>query len=110
MNSAHVLSINIADDIGLTIVLTQRSDGNTVTSITIEVLDVDLGRVGFETDTIVSVDDDRVSDDDIGRTVSVPYEQSRRTIKTKIGSSKSRWETYNRQCSLLGQIHSHSMT
>lgn len=67
-----VLDQNVRNDIGNTVVLTKRPDRDTVGAVTDEVLDKHVGCVRLEGDTVIAVDNDRVSNDQVVRSVSVP--------------------------------------
>lgn len=69
---SYIRGGNVLDDIEHSRVLAQGANGNTVGASTVEVCDQNIGRIGFERDTIVSVIYDRVPDDNIVAAVDVP--------------------------------------
>lgn len=69
-----VLDQDVGDDIRDAVVLTERTDGDTVRTVANEVLNKHVRSVGLEGNAVVAVDDDRISNHQVVRSVSIPYE------------------------------------
>lgn len=67
-----VVNKDVFYDISLCGILSERTDTDAVTAIAFQVLDQDVGAVGFERDAIVTIADGRVLNDDVVATISVP--------------------------------------
>lgn len=63
---------DVLDNIGLAFVLAERADADAVASITVQVLDNDLGAVGLEADAVIAIVDHAVLNDDVGAAVGIP--------------------------------------
>ena len=63
---------DVLHDVGLAFVLAERADTDAVASITVQVLDNDLGAVGLEADAVVAVVDHTVLNDNVGAAVGIP--------------------------------------
>jgi len=69
---ADVVHVNVLNDIHFAGVLAQRTDTNTVATVTDQVLNNDVGAVGLERNTIVAVVDMRVLNHNVIGAVRVP--------------------------------------
>lgn len=64
--------VDVLNNIGFAFVLAQRSDTDTMTSIAMKVLNQDVGAIRFEGDTIVTIVDVTVLNDDVVAAVGIP--------------------------------------